>query len=105
MAAVVLVGGDGVRFRERTRGGRKRERMRGRGEKRCGACVALRGIVQSDEGGDRQEGRKEVARRGGPRGTQLLGEGGKTTEEDAAGPPAGWASLLGRWAAQELGAR
>ena len=68
--------------------------------------MASRGIVQSDEvGGNRQAGREEVARRGGARGTQLLGEGEKTTEEEAAGPPAGWAGLLGRWAAQELGAR
>ena len=67
--------------------------MRGRGEKRCGACVASRGIVQSDEGGgNRQAGREEVARRGGARGTQLLGEGEKTTEEEA-----GWAACwLGR---------
>ena len=64
----------------------------------------MRGVRGDVQGVAEQAGRQEVAGRvaaaGYGTGTQLLGEGEKTTEEEA-----GWAGLLGRWAAQELSAR
>ena len=64
------------------------------------AAWRLRGI-QTRRGEGRQAEREEVARRGGARGTQLLGEEEKTTEEEAAGPgwPAGPARPHRSWAA------
>ena len=79
--------------------GHERESDRGEdeGEGECegvGVAAWRRPGHPDEEGRGRQAEREEVARRGGARGTQLLGEGEKTTEEEAAGPPAGWAGLL-----------
>ena len=57
--------------------------------------MALRGIIQRDEGEDRQAGREEVARRGGVRGghAPVLLSGRKTTEEGASGLGRRWLLL------------
>ena len=92
MAAVVLVVGDGVRFRERTRGEEERANARERRGEVRGVVASFQG-VQGDER-EKQEVAGRVAVAGCGAGTHLLGEGEKTTEEEA-----GWAGLAS-WAGQ-----
>ena len=87
----------GERWRRARSGGRERENQgRGRNERvgeRCGASHGVVRSIQSDEGRTgRQGGRRWRGAAVRASGTQLLGEGEKTTEEEA-----GWAACwLGR---------